>query len=106
VTGVKVASANSPDREPGRLGLALRPLAPEELQRVGTKGLVVEAASGPAARAGIQPGDLLLAVNGKPIESVEQLRAMVVTSGKTMALLIQREGEKISVPVDLGATQG
>jgi serine protease Do len=104
--GAKVASADSPDHEHGRLGLAVRPLAPEDRQQVGTKGLVVEEASGPAARAGIRPGDLLLAVNGTPIQSVEQLRALVAKSGKTMALLIQRDEGKIFVPVDLGGKQG
>jgi serine protease Do len=104
--GEKIASADSHDQEHGRLGLALRPLSPEERQQVGSKGLVVEQASGPAARAGIQPGDLLLAVNGTPIQSVEQLRAMVAKSGKTMALLIQRDDGKIFVPVDLGGKQG
>jgi serine protease Do len=104
--GEKVASADSPNQEHGRLGLAVRPLSPEERQQVGSKGLVVEQASGPAARAGIQPGDLLLAVNGTPIQSVEQLRALVAKSGKTMALLIQRHDGKIFVPVDLGGKQG
>jgi serine protease Do len=104
--GAKAASANSPNQEHGRLGLAVRPLAPEERQQVGAKGLVVEEASGPAARAGIRRGDLLLAVNGTPIQSVEQLRALVAKSGRTMALLIQREEGKIFVPVDLGAKQG
>jgi serine protease Do len=67
---------------------------------------VVEEANGPAARAGIQPGDLLLAVNGTPVQSVEQLRTMVAKSGKTMALLIQRDDGKIFVPVDLDGKQG
>jgi serine protease Do len=104
--GDKVASADSPNQEHGRLGLALRPLSPEEARQAGAKGLVVEEASGPAARAGIQPGDLLLAVNGTPIQSVEQLRTLVTKSGKTMALLIQRDDGKIFVPVDLGDKQG
>ncbi|TAK66531.1 MAG: Do family serine endopeptidase, partial [Betaproteobacteria bacterium] len=104
--GAKVASADSPDQEHGRLGLAVRPLSPEERQQIGTKGLMVEQASGPAARAGIQPGDLLLAVNGTPVQSVEQLRALVAKSGKTMALLIQRDDGKIFVPVDIGGKQG
>jgi serine protease Do len=104
--GAKVASADSPNQEHGRLGLALRPLNPDERQQAGGKGLVVEEASGPAARAGIQPGDLLLAVNGTPIQSVEQLRSLVAKSGKTMALLIQRDDGKIFVPVDLGGKQG
>jgi serine protease Do len=104
--GAKAASADSPNQEHGRLGLAVRPLSPDERQQVGARGLVVEAASGPAARAGIRPGDLLLAVNGTPIQSVEQLRALVAESGKNMALLIQRDDGKIFVPVDLGAKQG
>ena len=104
--GAKVASADSAGQDHGRLGLAVRPLNPEERQQAGTKGLVVEQASGPAARAGIQPGDLLLAVNGTSIQSVEQLRALVAKSGKTMALLIQRDDGKIFVPVDLGGKQG
>jgi len=104
--GEKVAAADSPDQEHGRLGLAVRPLAPEERQQFGMKGLVVEEASGPAARAGIQAGDLLLAVNGAPVQSVEQLRSLVAKSGKTMALLIQRDDGKIFVPVDLGDKQG
>ncbi|MGP1676289.1 MAG: DegQ family serine endoprotease [Giesbergeria sp.] len=102
----KVASADTPNQEHGRLGLAVRPLNPEERQQDGTKGLVVEEASGPAAHAGIQPGDLLLAVNGTPIQSVEQLRSLVAKSGRTMALLIQRNEGKIFVPVDLGGKQG
>jgi serine protease Do len=104
--GEKVASADSPNQEHGRLGLALRPLSPEERRQLGSNGLVVEEASGPAARAGIQPGDLLLAVNGTPIESAAQLGALLAKSGKTMALLIQRDDGKIFVPVDLDGKQG
>jgi len=102
----KAASADSPNQEHGRLGLALRPLSPEERRQVGSNGLVVEQASGPAARAGIHPGDLLLAVNGTPIQSVEQLRTLVAKAGRTMALLIQRDDGKIFIPVDLGGKQG
>jgi serine protease Do len=99
---VKTASVGATGQEHGRLGLAVRPLNPEERQEAGAKGLLVEDASGPAARAGIQPGDLLLAVNGTPIQSVAQLRALVAKAGKTMALLIQRDAGKIFVPVELG----
>jgi len=102
----KVASADASNKDHGRLGLAVRPLNPEESKQVGAKGLVVEEVSGPAARAGIQSGDVVLAVNGTPIQSVEQLRTLVAKSGKTMALLIQRDDGKIFVPVDLDGKQG
>ncbi len=87
----------------GRLGLALRPLAPQERRGAGADGgLVVEDARGPAALAGVQPGDVLLAVNGARLESVEQLRAMLGQNPKSLALLIQRDGSQIFVPVPLG----
>jgi len=87
----------------GRLGLALRPLQPQERRQVGTDaGLVIEQSSGPAARAGVQPGDLLLAINGTPITSPQQARRLVAQAGKSVALLLQRDGERIFVPVRLG----
>ena len=87
----------------GRLGLALRPLAPQERREVGVEGgLVVEDAQGPAALAGVQAGDVLLAVNGSKVQNVEQVRAMLGKSTKSLALLIQRDGNQIFVPVPLG----
>ena len=87
----------------GKLGLALRPLQPQEKREAGVaSGLLVEDAAGPAALAGVQPGDVLLAVNGTPVESIDQVRAMVAKSNKSLALLIQRDGNKIFVPVRVG----
>ena len=87
----------------GKLGLALRLLQPQEKREAGvTNGLVVEDATGPAALAGVQRGDVLLAVNGTPIESIDQVRAIVARSEKSVALLIQRDGNKIFVPVRVG----
>ena len=63
---------------------------------------MVQESSGPAAVAGIQPGDLLLAVNGKPVKSVEQVRTLIAKSERSAALLIQRGDDKIFVPVHLG----
>jgi serine protease Do len=62
----------------------------------------VEHVSGAAARAGVEPGDVLLAVNGTPARSVEQVRAAVSGSDKSVALLIQRGADKIFVPVRIG----
>ncbi|WP_186135296.1 PDZ domain-containing protein, partial [Burkholderia gladioli] len=46
---------------------------------------------GPAAKAGLQPGDVILAVNGRPVTSPEQLRDAVKNAGNSLALLIQRD---------------
>jgi serine protease Do len=87
----------------GKLGLALRPLQDDEKRQSGIKeGLVVEDVGGAAARAGVEPGDVLLAVNGAPVRSVEQVKAAVAKSDKSVALLIQRGEDKIFVPVRIG----
>ena len=57
----QVASAGTSDASQGnKLGVAVRPLTPDEKREVGHDGLVVENASGPAADAGIQPGDVIV----------------------------------------------
>ncbi|TAK76063.1 MAG: DegQ family serine endoprotease [Aquabacterium sp.] len=101
----KKAEVASADQAAGkaRLGLALRPLQPQEQEAAGVEaGLLVQDASGPAAMAGVQPGDVLVAVNGTPVKSIEQVRAAVAKSDKSVALLIQRDGNRIFVPVRVG----
>ena len=87
----------------GQLGLALRPLSADERKESGvSEGLVIEQASGPAANAGVQAGDVLLAINGVPAKDIAQVRAAMAKAGKSVALLIERNGDKIFVPVRLG----
>ncbi|MBI4204802.1 MAG: DegQ family serine endoprotease [Betaproteobacteria bacterium] len=84
-------------------GLAVRPLTPEERKQAKTEGgLVVENAEGPAARAGIQPGDVIVRVNEKAVENAEQLRQALSRSGKVVALLVQRDNNRLYVPVTPG----
>jgi serine protease Do len=86
-----------------KLGLSLRPLETIEKRQSGIpNGLLIEDARGAAANAGVQPGDVLLSVNGRPVSSVEQVREVVDKSGKSVALLIQRGDDKIFIPVRLG----
>ena len=88
--------------EESQLGLAVRPLAPQEKQQAETDGsLVVEHVSGPAAAAGVQPGDIILGVNGKRVKSLEELQSATKGLGKNVALLIQRENAQIFVPLRL-----
>jgi serine protease Do len=99
----KMAAAGTAEQDGGRLGVAVRALTPEERKEADVQGgLLVEDASGPAARAGIQPGDVVLAVNGTPVRDVDQLRGLVSKAGKTVALLVQRNDAKIFIPVNLG----
>jgi serine protease Do len=96
------ANINSQE-EGGKLGLAVRPLTSDEQREGHVKGgLVVERSSGPAADAGIQPGDVVLAANGARITSVDELRGAVEKSKGHIALLIQRGDTQIFVPVRVG----
>ncbi len=97
-----VADANGATQG-GQIGLALRPLTPDERREAKVEqGMVVEGVNGPAARAGIEMGDVLLAINGKPVQSVDQVKSVLAGKPKSVALLVQRDGEKIFVPVKLG----
>jgi serine protease Do len=97
------AANDAPDAPRGRLGLAVRPLSPEEQREAGVKnGLLVARVAGPAEKAGIAPGDLVLAVNGQPVEGAEQLRELANKAGRHVALLVQRGGTTMFVPVELG----
>jgi serine protease Do len=85
------------------LGLAVRPLTAEERGEVGADdgGLVVEEASGPAASAGIQSGDVILRIDDRPVKSVDDLRQAAKSNG-TVALLVQRQDARIYVPLRPG----
>ncbi|MCZ7560190.1 MAG: Do family serine endopeptidase [Burkholderiaceae bacterium] len=102
-TSTEIVPPQSPDRSERRLGVAVRPLAAQERQATRLNaGLVVEDVSGPAQRAGIEPGDVILSVNGKPVATVEQLRGLVNGDARQLALLVQRGEVRIFVPVRLG----
>jgi len=99
----RTASNHNAQADGGKLGLAVRPLSPEERSQSNVKnGLVVERASGPAADAGIQPGDVVLAANGTPVTSADDLKSLVEKSKGHIALLIQRGESQIFVPVRVG----
>lgn len=104
----EMKAATNADRETGsadqgRLGVAVRPLDAQEAREAQTAGgLLVLDAGGPAARAGIEPGDVILAVNGRPIGSVDELRRQIDTAGRHIALLIQRDDARLFVPIELG----
>src|SRR6266513_2146789 len=84
------------------LGLTVRPLAPQEKEQANTQGsLVVEEVSGPAQAAEVQPGDIILGINGRRVHSVKELQDAAKSAGKSVALLIQREDAQVFVPLRL-----
>ncbi|MGY4828271.1 Do family serine endopeptidase [Sphaerotilaceae bacterium SBD11-9] len=98
----QVADNDAADKA-GQLGLALRPLTRDERRQVqGEGGMLIQDVSGAAERAGVEAGDVLVAINGKPVTSMEQVKSVMSSKPKSVALLIERDGERIFVPVNLG----
>ncbi|MCB1914414.1 MAG: DegQ family serine endoprotease [Rhodocyclaceae bacterium] len=98
-----IAGATPGDADQGRLGLALRPLTDDERRRSGVEeGLLVLEVAGPASRAGIRPGDVVLALNGRAVDGVAALKKLLDGAGKHVALLVQRNDARIFVPVEIG----
>jgi S1-C subfamily serine protease len=62
-------------------------------------------AGGPAAKAGLQPGDLITAVNGTRVRSLNQFVAAIATypPGTTVTLTVDRGGSSKSVRLTLGS---
>jgi serine protease Do len=99
----RVAVTEAPSVEPaGKLGLAVRPLNDAEREKTKSEGVLIEQASGPAARAGLRTGDIVTAVNGRPVKTPEDLSAEVAKAGGAVALLIKRGEQSLFVPVELG----
>jgi serine protease Do len=92
-------------QEDARLGLVVRPLTGEEKRMVETAGsIVVENVKGSAARAGLQRGDIILAVNNQQVKTVDDLRTAAgkLNKGDAAALLVERGGAQIFVPIRVG----
>jgi S1-C subfamily serine protease len=84
-----------------RLGLVMHPLSEGERRASGLGvGLMVDEVRGPAAAAGIQPGDVVLSFNGTLLESPEQVATLEVKAGKPIAVLIQRNNARRFVSVE------
>ena len=93
----------------GRLGVAIQPMTPELAKSfrldspAGAVVTTVERGS-PAERAGLKPGDVILAYNGKAIEDANELPRVVAATkpGQQAELEIVRDGKRQRMPVKVG----
>ena len=98
---LEVAAARPPDDvEANKLGLAVRDLNDDERASldVGDQGVFVNKVSnGPASRAGIREGDLILMLNNEKVSSIEDFKRLAaeLPEGKAVSVLVQRQGSPI-----------
>jgi S1-C subfamily serine protease len=86
----------------GYLGLSLQPV---QVSHASVGAMVMGVAEqGPGAAAGIHQGDVIVAVNGEPIRSVQLLlRALGPASvGSVLALSLRRAGAPVEVQLTVG----
>lgn len=87
-------------KETEQLGMILRELSRDERRMLNTEAaIVVDAVSGIAARSGVQPGDLIVAINSKRVSGIKQLREVLDRAGKRASVLVQRRGNMMFVPL-------
>ena len=93
----------------GRIGVEIRPIPRESVDEFGLKsreGALVGAVSsgGAAAKAGIEPGDVIIAFNGKAVKNSNDLVSMVTATkpGSSVPVRVMRDAKEqtISVTVD------
>lgn len=97
------STATEDPASPGGAGLTLTDLSAEEKAALNISGgVLVRAVAGAALRAGIQAGDLIMAVNHAAVRSAKEVeRHLAAGNGKPLAILIRREEAAIFVPLRL-----
>ena len=70
-----------------------------------TGGLAPVQAGSPAAKAGLQAGDVITAVNGTPVASINQFVATIANyaPGDTVTLTVNRGGSTKTIKLTLGS---
>jgi serine protease DegQ len=93
----------------GWIGVELAPVTPAlaESFKLGTldgaiiKGVLTD---GPADKAGVKPGDVLVSIDGKPIADPQGVLNVVTTiaPGSAAKVKLKRKGQDLEVPVTIG----
>ncbi len=96
----------------GWLGVIVQTVTPDLAKSFGLEqkegALVADIdLKGPAAKAGVKKGDIIIAFNGTPIREMDQLPLLVAQTpvGSKGELTIIRDGKKISKTVEIGELQ-
>jgi serine protease Do len=93
----------------GWIGVRIQPVTDEIAESLGldkARGALVSDVdpTGPSAKAKLQPGDIILSFDGKPIDRTRQLPRMVAETppDKTVKMTIWRDGKEIQSELKVG----
>lgn len=100
----QVAKSKGNSRDEIAFGLTLQKLTPEKRQRFNLdskQGLLINsvAESSEGERVGLQTGDLIIAVNNKPVSEIQAFKSLIKQSGNRVLLRIERSGQYFFVPL-------
>jgi len=87
-----------PVEDSGRFGLTLQELSPAQLRETGLKfGLLIVEATGAAAKAGLQEGDVIVGMGSQDLTSLNQFkqRLAALKAGESVPLRIVRNGQSL-----------
>ena len=95
-----------------KIGVSLSPLTPQLARQLGIQGdegvVVADVVDGgPAQRAGIRQGDLILEVNRQPVKKVEDVASALskMKEGEMALLRVRRGDSALYIPVPVGGRQ-
>ena len=93
----------------GFLGVGVRPITPEAAEAAGLKdqkGVLIEnvVEGSPAEKAGMQKGDVIVAVNDQAVGAPQELTRRIVGTapGTKVEISLIRKGKTLQLPVELG----
>ncbi len=84
----------------GRLGIMVKPSSTQGLEVVGV------VPNSPAAKAGVMPGDVIISLDGAPVNSVEDLHQVFLQKkGQSHRAVIERGAQKIEIELTVAGEQ-
>jgi serine protease Do len=103
----KLADSAASNTAAGVLNIQVVALTPEQREESGVESggvLVVRVADGPAARAGLSRGDIILSLGNRAVDSPEQFAALLkkLPRDQPLPMLVQRDEARLFLPLKIG----